>query len=135
MAYEQKEGQGSMFVNDQQGNPNRPNYKGSIMINGQMYWVSGWLKTSQGGQQYISISVQPQQARPQAPQGFQIPAGQFPTQPVAPQYQQPQGYQQAPQYTPNTQQTRPAQYPSQPAPQNPFGGQFPPQGNDDMPAF
>lgn len=126
MAYEQKEGQGSMFVNDQNGNPNRPNYKGSIMINGQMYWVSGWLKTSQGGQQYISISVQPQQARPQAPQGFQQ-TGQFPSQPVAPQYPtQPQGYQQAPQ--------RP-QYPQGQPQGNPFGGQFPPQGNDDMPAF
>lgn len=157
MAYEQKEGQGSLFVADQQGNPNRPNYNGSILINGQRYWISGWLKTSQGGQQYISISVQPQQARPQAPQGFQQ-TGQFPGQ--APQYPQPQGYQQTPQYQPTPapapQYPQAQQYPQgqpqftpntpqgQPqAPQgNPFG-QYPPQGQptppmptiDDMPAF
>lgn len=57
---------GVLFKNDKQGNENRPDYKGSINVNGQELWLSAWLKTSQAGNKFMSLSVQPkEQHRPQ----------------------------------------------------------------------
>lgn len=66
---------GTLFKNDRAGdNPKAPQYKGSINVNGQEMWLSAWVKTSQKGTQFMSLSVQPkeQQYTPQ----------QQPTQPA-----------------------------------------------------
>lgn len=44
MAYEQREGSGSLFKNDRKEQPNHPDYKGSALIGGVEYWVSAWIK-------------------------------------------------------------------------------------------
>lgn len=60
---------GVLFKNDKQGNENRPDYKGSINVNGQELWLSAWLKTSQAGNKFMSLSVQPkEQQQGQQPQ-------------------------------------------------------------------
>jgi len=110
MAYELKEGQGSLFKNDKQ-NDRQPDFKGSIMIKGVLYSVSAWNRTSQNGRQYISLQAEERQADGQQPayrqQSYQQPA-----------YRQPQ----APQPTP--------QAAAQPA----FGQQTPPPPTEeDMP--
>jgi hypothetical protein len=48
-----------MFDNDKAGNPNRPDYKGTINVEGTEYRISAWHKKSKGGVPFISMSVQP----------------------------------------------------------------------------
>ena len=50
---------GVMFDNDKAGNPNRPDYKGTINVEGTEYRISAWHKKSKGGVPFISMSVQP----------------------------------------------------------------------------
>lgn len=54
---------GVLFENDQKGNEKAPNRKGTINVEGKEYWISAWDKTSQKGQDYISLSVQPKEDR------------------------------------------------------------------------
>ena len=52
--------------------PGAPEYKGKIEIDGQLYWLSAWIKTnSQTGEKFFSLDAQaadpaPQQAAPAA---------------------------------------------------------------------
>jgi hypothetical protein len=59
---------GILTRNDKQGNENRPDYRGSINVDGVEYWLSAWIKTGRdgtklAGQKYMSLSVQPKEAR------------------------------------------------------------------------
>lgn len=67
MAYEMKDLQGSLFVNDKQGNDRRPDMKGKILINGQTYWLSAWKQQSQQGQTYLSLKAELSQGATAAP--------------------------------------------------------------------
>ena len=91
MAYEHKEGQGSLFNNEKQ-NDRQPDFKGTIVIGGTTYEIAAWNRTSQNGREYISL----QAGLPRQNDGAQQQGG----------YQQRSGYA-AP---------RPQQY-SQPAPE------------------
>jgi hypothetical protein len=65
MAYEHKEGTGSLFVTkDEQRqkskNPdNFPDYSGSAMFNGEEIYISGWKKSTPKGETYLSLSIRP----------------------------------------------------------------------------
>ena len=50
---------GVMFDNDKGDNPNRPDFKGTINVEGTEYRISAWHKKSRGGVPFISLSVQP----------------------------------------------------------------------------
>lgn len=56
MAYELKEGQGSLFKNDKQ-NDRQPDFKGSILIGGTTYEIAAWNKTSRNGLSYMSLQA------------------------------------------------------------------------------
>lgn len=56
MAYEHKEGQGSLFKNDKQ-NDRQPDYKGTIVIGGTTYEIAAWEKTSKNGMAYMSLQA------------------------------------------------------------------------------
>ena len=67
MAYDNTNS-GILTRNDKQGNENRPDYRGSINVDGVEYWLSAWIKegrdgTRLAGQKYMSLSVQPKEAR------------------------------------------------------------------------
>ena len=62
MAYEQKDGTGSLFKNDKGDNPKRPDYRGSITIEGRQWELSAWIKEGQKGK-YMSLSAQPPRER------------------------------------------------------------------------
>lgn len=75
MAYEHKEGQGSLFKNEK-ANDRQPDFKGAIVIGGVTYEVAAWEKTSQRGTKFLSLQAslpreraeqQPQQSVYQAP--------------------------------------------------------------------
>ena len=72
--YEQKDNTGAMFVNDKKESETHPDRKGSALIGGVDYWVSGWVNTSKTGTKYMSLKFsakdEQQQAAPQqtAPQ-------------------------------------------------------------------
>lgn len=55
MAYEVKDMNGSIFVNDKKTKENHPDRRGSCKIDGVEYWISGWLKDS-NGKKWMSLS-------------------------------------------------------------------------------
>lgn len=57
MNYKQKPGSGALFKNDKRESENHPHYKGTINIDGRDYWLSAWLKESDKGVKYMSLSA------------------------------------------------------------------------------
>ncbi len=53
--YEQKDNSGAMFVNDKKESDKHPDRKGSAVVNGVEYWVSGWINESKNGSKYLSL--------------------------------------------------------------------------------
>lgn len=78
MAYDNTNS-GLLAKNDKQGNDSRPDYRGSINVDGREYWLSAWIKTGRdgtklAGQKYMSLSVQPKDAPAAAPSPAHAPA-------------------------------------------------------------
>lgn len=48
---------GSLFKNDRKDDAKFPDYKGSINVDGQDYWLSAWIKVSKDGNKFMSLSV------------------------------------------------------------------------------
>jgi len=69
MAYEHREGQGSLFKNDKK-NERQPDFKETVMIKGVLYNISAWSRTSQNGREYISLQAEEktEEDRPSRPQ-------------------------------------------------------------------
>lgn len=63
MAFEQKDGQGSLFKNTEKEQPNHADYTGSIKVAGVEYWLNAWIKQSKGGKMFMSLSAKPKQAK------------------------------------------------------------------------
>jgi len=85
MAYEHKEGQGSLFKNEKQ-NDRQPDFKGTILIGGTTYEIAAWSRKTQNGREYLSL----QAGLPRQNDGN---AHQQPARPASasqPQYQAPQ---------------------------------------------
>ena len=75
--------QGVLFKNDKGDNQSRPDYKGTINVNGTEFWLAAWIKSSKAGKKYMSLSVQtkePKQPRdlPERMSPSEIPRGGLP---------------------------------------------------------
>jgi hypothetical protein len=56
---------GVLFKNDPQGNPKRPQYRGSLNVGGEEYNLSAWIKESKKtGDKFLSLSVEPKKDAP-----------------------------------------------------------------------
>lgn len=67
MAYEQRDGSGSLFPNDKREKDTHPNLRGSITINGVAYWLDAWTKLKADGTKWLSLSAKPKEASAPAP--------------------------------------------------------------------
>lgn len=59
---------GALFKNDKEGgNPNWPDYRGSINIDGKEFWLDCWIKEikkgEKAGRKFLSLSAKPKMAR------------------------------------------------------------------------
>lgn len=53
---------GALFKNEKE-KESQPDYRGQINVNGTEFWLSAWIKSSKAGTKYMSLSVQPKQAK------------------------------------------------------------------------
>ena len=67
MAYEHREGSGSLFRNTKKEEGSRqPDYRGDAMVNGVVMELSAWIKEGSGGK-FFSLSIKPKEAREEKP--------------------------------------------------------------------
>ena len=57
---------GALFKNEKKEQDTHSDYNGNINVNGQEFWLNAWLKKSKAGKTYMSLSVKPKEAKPQA---------------------------------------------------------------------
>lgn len=55
---EVRDNSGVLFPNDKKTNDSHPNMKGSIMVAGVEYWISGWTKQGKNGK-FVGLAVMP----------------------------------------------------------------------------
>jgi hypothetical protein len=75
MLYEQKPNSGSLWPNNRKEKPTHPDLAGTIDVNGVLYWINGWAKTSTSGKDWISLSVRPKEQQAGAGGSTPAPAG------------------------------------------------------------
>ena len=65
--FEQRDGDGALFKNDDKETSQHPDYKGSITVGGVQYWLSAWIKSSKDGtKKYMSLSAKAKEAKPKS---------------------------------------------------------------------
>jgi len=63
MAYEHREGSGSLFTNHKkEEGSSQPDYRGDAMVGGVLVEIAGWKRQGNGGT-FLSLSIKPKQER------------------------------------------------------------------------
>ena len=62
---EKRDNSGVLFKNENKDNEKKPDYKGSIMVDGNEYWLSAWIKEGKTGK-FMGLAVSPRDAQPPA---------------------------------------------------------------------
>jgi len=70
MAYDNTNS-GVLFKNDRKTHPNQPDYRGSLNVNGDEFWVSSWIKEGKKGK-FLTLALQPKES--QVPDYDETPA-------------------------------------------------------------
>lgn len=60
MSWELRDGNGSLFKNTRKEEDKHPDYRGEIMVGGQIYWLSAWIKEGKNGK-FMSLSAKPKE--------------------------------------------------------------------------
>ena len=58
-----RDNSGVLFKSDKKDNERAPDYKGNIMVDGQEYWLSAWIKEGKTGK-FMGLAVSPKDAQP-----------------------------------------------------------------------
>jgi hypothetical protein len=98
MAYQHKEGKGSLFPNDYKTTETHPDFRGKAMWRGEIIEISMWRGETPSGAEKFSISIQepykkPEQdgeEAPQRPAARQAAPAQRPAPQARPQQARPQ---------------------------------------------
>jgi hypothetical protein len=69
---EKRDNSGVLFKNDKKETEKHPDYKGNIMVDGNEYWLSAWIKEGKTGK-FMGLAVSPRDAQPPA---GKVPYGQ-----------------------------------------------------------
>ena len=64
MAYELKDGDGSLFFNNRKSKENHPDYTGRVQLEGRQYRIAGWKRSTKAGGGYLSLRITEQQQPP-----------------------------------------------------------------------
>jgi hypothetical protein len=82
---------GALHKNDKAGNEKRPDYKGSINVRGEEFWLSAWIREKRDGSgKFMSLKVEPKeqrQAPAPPPQPERPPANHYPRPEASPEDQ------------------------------------------------
>lgn len=54
---------GMLSKNQNKTSDNHPDHSGSLNVNGVDYWLSGWVKKSKAGNNFLSLSIKPKDAK------------------------------------------------------------------------
>ena len=74
MAYEQRDNSGTLFKNDRKETVKHPDYKGTVMVGGVLYWISAWIKDGNSGK-FMSLAFNPKDDQQRTEPQSQPPAG------------------------------------------------------------
>ena len=77
MAYEMRDGSGTLFKVQEKKSEKSPDYTGDCMIGGEVYRMAAWIRESESGRKFMSFKFEPkeqQQAAPAKPAGKRRPA-------------------------------------------------------------
>jgi hypothetical protein len=62
MAFEKRDLSGALFKNQKPMSDKSANLTGNAIVDGVEYWVSGWTKTRDNGEKWISMSFKRKEA-------------------------------------------------------------------------
>jgi len=62
---EKRDNSGVLFKNENKDNEKKPDYKGSIMVDGNEYWLSAWIKEGKSGK-FMGLALSPKDGQPPA---------------------------------------------------------------------
>lgn len=62
---EKRDNSGVLFRNDKKENDRAPDYKGNVMVDGNEYWLSAWIKEGKTGK-FMGLALSPRDAQPPA---------------------------------------------------------------------
>ena len=69
MAYELRPGSGSLFKNDRKEKSNHADYRGDgALLDGTPVWISAWIKETNAGKKFLSLSFKEKEPRQDQPQ-------------------------------------------------------------------
>lgn len=67
---------GVLFKNDKkEPGDKKPDYTGSIDVDGVDHYLDGWIRKSQAGKTFLSLSIKPKNAKPKHRQARQVSSG------------------------------------------------------------
>lgn len=75
MAYEHREGSGSLFRNTKkEEGSSQPDMRGDVLIGGVLHEVAAWSKVSDTAGKWLSLNIKPKQEQQKAPEPRAKPA-------------------------------------------------------------
>lgn len=63
MSWERKNNTATLFENNDKEMPTHCDYHGEALVDGVEYWINLWVKTSQKGEEYFSVSLNPKKKK------------------------------------------------------------------------